>query len=479
MRFSSVCLSLLLLYACTSVGVVSIPVGLLLTSVVSIAFILGAALWCLRRASRSDLLFWSFVFLLAFLPGAYLEYPADPWEHFYRIMRWSTCEHVTDHPQWYKYGYFWIWSFLRWLPLESRRFGLDLISGTTQLLLCIQVYRLVLQFGLTRSFARVQAVAFFFLFGTSVFGLRYYALSSTPFAYAAYLEALIVVLRVFAESSRKGPAVLETTILLVAMALNHVQTVFYFLLSVSVLCVVECFLRAEARRRVQFLAAGAAVTIVGVLLGPLAIAYYPQIYQAIGLQYVSWFGSVDVTNPRWRIMNTLGVHGFVSLSFAVIFFRRFPVLAALTLAPFLTLLWPPAVALMFQVLGSGQQLYRILYAVPTSLMLVIGFAEILRCLPIAVFRSSNDSFRASLTLGLIFVAALPPADPWGGRLYFQLYSPPAARTLQALDQAASWFIERHGLRSSCRLIADQPLRFVLATHRGQRPDVNRRRPRPL
>ena len=55
---------------------------------------------------------WLCLGLLFYIPGVYLEFPADPWHHFTKINEWSWVQTVTAHSTWKKSSYFLAYSFI-------------------------------------------------------------------------------------------------------------------------------------------------------------------------------------------------------------------------------------------------------------------------------------------------------------------------------------------------------------------------------
>src|SRR5262245_27317889 len=65
-----------------------------------------------RTISKGMVFFWLMLLFLLILPGAYVEYPADPWEHFRRIFRWQDLRPISEYPPDVssKFAYFWMYS---------------------------------------------------------------------------------------------------------------------------------------------------------------------------------------------------------------------------------------------------------------------------------------------------------------------------------------------------------------------------------
>ena len=184
----------LLLFLCFRF--LGLPPGALvfLTRVLHLLLVVSlvAFVWERRdRVRRGDLLFWGLLAAGFLLPGAYLEFPSDPWEHFRRILLWSR----DASPRTEQLAYLWAWSWLGGLELESRRTGLAVYGGFWQLLIAYQFYLLAIRLGIPRLWARVQVLATIFFMGNSALAFyRYYALSHLPIAHVAYLHSLVLAI---------------------------------------------------------------------------------------------------------------------------------------------------------------------------------------------------------------------------------------------------------------------------------------------
>src|SRR5665213_123980 len=78
------------------------------------------------RFPTSIFLCWFLLALVFFIPGTYLEYPADPWTHLSRITEWATRSEVGAHSAWLKFPYFFSYSFLEQVPVEKQLFWLTI-----------------------------------------------------------------------------------------------------------------------------------------------------------------------------------------------------------------------------------------------------------------------------------------------------------------------------------------------------------------
>jgi len=126
---------------------------------------------------------WALLALIFYIPGAYLEWPSDPWEHLRRINEWHIDQTVGIHSAWPKSSYFLAYSLL------SRAFGLQQLfwlnfyyTGIC-LLLCWQYYRLARVVGLGERASLVFVILQAIMFGNNIFSFyRYYGISSSIYA---------------------------------------------------------------------------------------------------------------------------------------------------------------------------------------------------------------------------------------------------------------------------------------------------------
>ncbi len=124
--------------------------------------------------------------LILYIPGTYLEWPSDPWEHLRRINEWHVCQMVGDHSTWIKSSYFLAYSLLGRAFSLRQLFWLDFYYTGICLLLCWQYYRLATQAVRTRrtSHSLVFVILQALLFGVNdIFSFyRYYGISSSVYA---------------------------------------------------------------------------------------------------------------------------------------------------------------------------------------------------------------------------------------------------------------------------------------------------------
>ena len=125
-----------------------------------------------RFAGRfSAFLPWFLLALLFYIPGVYLEFPADPWDHYARINEWTWLHTVGEHTAWAKSSYFLAYSLLgRIAPPTPQLFWLDFYYTGACLLLCWQYYRLARAVGLGERASFIFVLVQAFSFGNNIFG---------------------------------------------------------------------------------------------------------------------------------------------------------------------------------------------------------------------------------------------------------------------------------------------------------------------
>lgn len=446
-----------------------------------------------------DLLFWQGLFLLFLLPGAYLEFPSDPWEHVRRIFAWEGVQEVGRYPGQARLTYFFGWTLIGDLPPTVRRLALDLLSAFWQLLLAVNVYAFARRLGFDRAWGKVQVLATVCFAGVSVFGLyRYYALSATPLAYVAYLQALILVLDVADRRPEARRWWWQLPLLVMLILVNHRQALLW--LMVSILAVALAWVLARPRHRRAVLIGLPTLAVVGVAFGLVAVAAAPRLgwerWRPQGF-FLSPWGSFRIWEWRGALpyegaIGALGLLGVALALFALIGRRRDQRLALLTLMPYALLLFPPF-AFLFSIGYSHPNLtasYRVLYAMPATFMVVAT----LRAAFERLGRSSLPG-RARRLAGpvlaafLIAVPAMWPAAPVFGKLWFQVHRPDPLLTGAPLDETAEWFEQNYRMRPprfavgdlgylhrdpfherklarSCALVTDGTSSFLLASYFG-------------
>jgi len=407
----------------------------------------------LRRASLAMAGFWIALGLLFLLPGAYLEFPSDPWEHVGRIYGWNSVTRIGQHDAANKFAYFWGWTWLRRVPVEWRPAALAVYGAFWELLLAVQFYRLARRLGFSPGWSAVQVAGTVALFGTNLFAFyRYYALSSTPLAYVAYLFGLGAVLG--REGRRPGTLVIALGLAAVVAWANHAQELVFLAMVIPAVLAFDGIRRLSPAWQRRMIALGAAGFLGALAVGIWLRGAHPGLYLGKDAG-ISALGVYRLWDPGTSFFETLAVPGWLGVVAACAIARTRPRLAFLTLLPPALVLFPPFVLLAARVLPDDYVIYRLLYAFAPSLALIAAVEACTR----------PGARRVAVAVALAGVSLIP-AWPVRGRLYFQLYVPPAANRLVHLYPVAVQLMRHASFANDCMMASDRVTNFFLNVHFG-------------
>jgi hypothetical protein len=438
---------------------------------VLLAALVGTGVAAVRRSPprprallrNPDVWFWSALVLLFVLPGAYLEFPSDAWEHLWRLNHFDLDGPVRQNATVAKFAYFWGWSLLSFVPPQHQRLALDVYSAFWQTLLAVQLYRLARAFELPRGWSRLAVFGAVALFGNNLFSFfRYYALSSTPLAYVAYLRALIALVEVRAGRRPRVP-LLVLTAALVLMLLNHLQEVELLALAGATLGALRLYRRLSAPARARTIAVSLVAWLASFPLAQILMEDPPAfgLKPALGGSWLSLYGIFRVWDPELSFLPTIGLGGLIALAAAVLLRLSSPAIAALTLAPVGLLLCPPFAILLAQSLPDVSLSYRVLFVVPSSLMLAAAFRD----LGARGLVGRSDAAAQGWLAAVLATMGLTWAPPVFGKLAFQIHRPAPYLSLAYLDPTARWFHENRPPRQ-CVVKSDSVSEYGLAALRG-------------
>jgi hypothetical protein len=414
------------------------------------------------RVDKNDLFFWIVLFIGLLVPGVFLEFPADTWEHFRRIFQWQNLTLIDQFTEPFKFSYFFSWTTLSWVSLEDRRLALSFLSAAFQFMTLTQVYYFARALGFPKSWSKVHTFAFIALFGNSLFGLRYYGISSFPIAYGAYFRALTLLIFWIDRKDKRAFSLFFATLI---MGLTHIGTLLYFLISGLVLIVRESYFKVSQKKRHFALKFGLSTVILGFITGFFFRSLFPILFEKAGLYQISMSGGFKIWHASYPYRDLLALHGLIASLFCLSKKLRTTRLAALTVAPVFVLIFPPSALAIIQVFPATDSYHRVLYAMPTAFMFVEGLRVILWPKIEHLFskRYFSDLGFAALA---VLITGLIPVQPVRGRLFFQLYLQDPQRSLVEVDQTALWIKENRNYCTGCWFITDRATSFVIATHLG-------------
>lgn len=400
---------------------------------------------------------WALLATIFYLPGAYLEWPADPWEHVRRITEWGALPNVGAHSAGYKSFYFFTYSIARLWPSGSLLSCLDIYYSGLSLLLAWQYYLLGRSIGLKPRWAFLFIIVNLLTAGNSCFSFyRYYGLASTLVAHLAVIAftriaaeaAAVLQLGKSAQPASPMSRRLESSAghiwlagqficLTGLIAFNHVQGIGIAVLSVA----------AIAFWRLDFVRWRVALLLVG--LSVSTVLWYPR-HPAVDTSYRisgwlnSWYGFNLFAWPSPaadRAMDILGIIGLCNVAAGAYLLSRRHIAGWLTVTPIALLALPCSAIPIASAIAAGPEgadyinaYHRMLFAVPVGLALVVIAQQTNWTIaPRFLFRSRffSPPFTSLIVASAIFII-LPPDRHVFNRVWHVLAQTPASLSLHEL-----------------------------------------------
>jgi hypothetical protein len=391
---------------------------------------------------------WVLLALLFLIPGAYLEFPSDPWEHLSRINEWSATLTVGAHSAWHKSGYFFAYSVIGRASPDNQLFWLDFYFSGVCLLLCWQYYLLAGAAGLGKRAAFLFVLLQTLLFGNVTFSFyRYYGLASTMFSQIC----AVALIRVGLDALTKGASVPGNRFsrqflfpasglgLVLLVAFNHAQG-----LGIAALGLVAV---AIWRVLVWRPSSGWWLAAATLALGAAAVWWLPR-HVAIDREFRpsgilnSWYGfnllSFD-SLPADRMVQITGLFGLANLVAGLYLAIRNQVIGWLTITPFVALLLPFVAIPLAGVLAAGPTnwsgiitFHRMFLAIPQGLALV-AVASSLRPFTGPAGSGLRLLLRPlSLVVASLFLfTTIPASGPYYNRFWHSLVKVPDDLAMRA------------------------------------------------
>jgi len=425
---------------------------------------------------------WLCLGLLFWIPGIYLEWPSDPWEHLRRINEWRLIDTPEEHTYWHKSAYFIPYSMLGLSTAETQLFRLDLYYTGACLLLSWQYYRLARACNFSRRMSLLLIVAQSLLFGNNIFSFyRYYGISSTIYAQIGAVALTRAALKFAArqtdlrrvrqgDPSGEAPIVspvrsqpiyryghtfwngqalarfLASSIFLIPfIAFHHWQGLGIAALSVAA---VAAWRLIEWRCSLKWWLIGGVVAVNLFFLSAYPRATTIATFRAEGW-LSAWLG-FDLLFPSSpaanRAMQILGSAGILNIVAAVLLARRNHVVAWLTLMPYLAVLMPMVAVPLAEQLSSMADNYivlfhRMFFASPPLLAIIALTVRLpwqklrltrTRQLPGADSYGGRRLIWGASVATLALLVALPPNEPVYMRTWHALHVTPEDLRLRGI-----------------------------------------------
>ena len=387
------------------------------------------------------LLPWLLLALFFYIPGVYLEFPADPWMHLGRITEWANLNTIHDHTTWNKTSYFLPYSLLAHLPASQLLFGLNFYYTGICLLLCWQYFRLSQTVGMGRLAGFIFVLLQTLLLGNTVFGFyRYYGISSSIIAQIGAVSLVRLGL-VIAQSSSCNLKFCTQKIASVALALIALIVLTAFLHGQALGIAALGLTAVIIWRLIQWKRAMIGWLLIAAFgLSVIAIFWWPhdpaidQVYRP-ERSLTSWYGfnlfSLDTITGN-RMMEILGLIGVINLLAGLVLLYRNHVVGWLTIMPPLALSLPFVAIPFIGILVRHANIEGILsfnrmfFAIPAGMALVCLAEKIVTSATLIRILSIFKLGPAVLLIGLSLLAltSTPTGKPFYNHFWNALESPP-------------------------------------------------------
>ena len=389
---------------------------------------------------------WALLALTFYIPGTYLEFPSDPWEHLARITHWADSN--TLQTLYKSFGYSIPYSFVCNSSSYVLFLKLDIYTTGICLLLCWQYYRLGRAVGLSDKYSLIFVLIQSITLGNSAFSFyKYYALASTIYSQIAAIALIILALEIaqsknysletnLCNGTNKRWRLLKILIcgscLILLISLNHIQGLGISGLGLTAIGI----WRLLKWRRSMFIWL---VLIIIILTFGMKLWFHEN--PIVNQEYVrsglinKWYGFNIISSNSIaleRIIQILGIFGILNLTMGLMLISRNNVAGWLTVTPVITLLLPFA-ALPFIKFTSPTVIKsinlsdilafnRMLLEIPSGLAIIYIFKYfILSKYKIYNIRGGNSSvFNPRLVL--IFILAIFTTLPNSTTIYNRLWN---------------------------------------------------------
>ena len=415
------------------------------------------AIYSLRRAASeiptfsSQLLSiapWALLALTFYIPGTYLEFPSDPWEHLARITHWADSN--TLQTLYKSFGYSIPYSFLGTDSRYARFLRLDLYTTGICLILCWQYFRLGVAVGLSNKFSLLFVLIQSVTLGNSTFSFyKYYSLASTIYCQIAAIALIRLSIELMGKETaqcrtetnrelvnkwRFVKFLFSAIFLIIVIVLNHMQG-----LGIAGLGLLAVGIWSLIKRKRSIIIWILTVTIA---LNVATVFWFPrspfvdQLYKPAGLMNL-WYGfnlfSIHSIAAE-KMMQILGLFGIVNLAAGLILIYHNKVAGWLSIIPIIALELPCIAQPFAKELTLHADINtawweisvfnRMFLVIPSGLAIVsLFFYSTQKISKLAYFVKMYPSIinqRITLIVILVYCTTLPPSSNYYNRIWNSL-----------------------------------------------------------
>lgn len=438
---------------------------------------------------------WLFVVLLFLIPGVYLEFPSDPWEHLRRVTDWAADPTVASNPIWYKWSYFFTYSLIGRIPATLQISCLNIYYTAICCLLSWQYFQLARAIGFSKSMAYIFVLFQIVLCGNSIFSFyRYYGISSTIYAQIGAVAFVRMALQVGSRSLEQGgtqqlwrPSVLSTYVsfalsivfILILIAFSHEQGLGIACLGLGAVVI---------WRILKWRVAVIWWFILILLISNFAAIHWLHRHPAIDQTYrlegwlTAWYGFnlFSMNSPaNDRMMQILGLLGMLNLLAGLVLLRKNHIAGWLTVIPILAMSLPLVSIPFANVLArhGGVEgiitFHRMFLAIPSGLALVAFVGGFNRAhlgsredTGTFITRKYQSSIPYALTIFVLLALLIcPTSGPYYNRFWHTLTIPAEDLSMRGAWMDLAGYTLAKDYHPEAYYAATTGLNFVLNTIR--------------
>lgn len=430
-----------------------------------------------KNFNLKNCFFWLSLASLFLLTGAYLEYPSDPWTHFWRIFQWNNIDLISDASSNYKFSYFFGYSLIGWIPPKYQILAIDFYYCLWGLLLAFQFYKLAIKLGLSKPWAKLAVFGTIILMGNSSFSFyRYYGISSTMLSTIAYLGAINAVLDYL--KSKNCSHFFITLLCLFLSFWNHQQGLLLFFASaVGVLLHSLHENLGWKKFSIWFSVIFLTTTVLFHLF--FHIPVFADLKETLKPIWNSdsWlykYGGFKlfssdplINNASGRFFQILGALGCVNLLLAIYFIKQKKLVGWITLTPVLLLLYPPFAICLTYLLSKDNSIivfHRLLFAIPMGFCLIFSLQLLsLKKFKSGFFKSHNA---IPLTAILLILLSIPNKTHYFGRFQNVFLRSDSRLSLHEIFLVSQVCHERMNFDSTHYILSNRASQYALSASLG-------------
>jgi hypothetical protein len=444
-------------------------------------------LYCILRKQKFEIKYittnlikvapWILISLIFYIPGTYLEFPSDCWEHLNRITHWAEKNTIDEI---YKsFGYSIPYSILI-NNSGNINFGiLDIYTTFISLILCWQYYRLSVTIGFNSRNSLLFVILQLFTFGNSSFSFyKYYVLASTIYSQIAAIALLRITLDLVSNKNTELNSlsnirnlikiILKYIILLIFIALTHIQGIA---ISIMALLAISIW-RLVTLNKYFILLSITLITILNIFI----IIYYPEnkfikdnlIASGLINKFYT-FNIFDIKSIAFhRMYEIIGALGLINAIAGLFLIFQNNIIGWLTIIPFIVLTLP-----MFSLAFISAIIYnketsntyehilifnRLFLIIPSGL----AFYKILTSsnFYVNIIKCYNQKYilLIILTISLFLLTTTPSSNGYFNRFWNTLYIPPKDISMKELSTKFDYM--NNNTKNSI-ILTDPTLGFII------------------